>query len=113
VLPFYCMATILHIPLQEYLGASFSPDREYVDGEIRERNVGKWEHARVQIALLAEGDHLFDMRADCLGLCHGGLHAVFDEDGRDQVAQQRAAVAGVASEFESCITMAHGETLFR
>jgi len=24
------------------------PDREYVDGEIRERNVGKWEHARLQ-----------------------------------------------------------------
>jgi len=47
------MATILHIPLQEYLGASFSPDRESVDGEIRERNVGKWEHARVQWLLAA------------------------------------------------------------
>lgn len=42
------MATILHIPLNEYLGTSYRPDREYVDGEIRERNVGKWEHARVQ-----------------------------------------------------------------
>jgi Uma2 family endonuclease len=46
------MATILHIPLQEYLQSSFRPDCEYVEGEIRERNVGKWEHARVQ-ALLA------------------------------------------------------------
>ena len=27
---------------------SYRPDREYVDGEIRERNVGKWEHARLQ-----------------------------------------------------------------
>jgi Uma2 family endonuclease len=42
------MATISQIPLDEYLGTSFRPDREYVDGEIRERNVGKWEHARVQ-----------------------------------------------------------------
>jgi Uma2 family endonuclease len=52
------MATILHIPLNEYLGISFRPDREYVDGEIRERNVGKYEHARVQ-ALLARwfGNH--------------------------------------------------------
>jgi len=42
------MATTLHISLKEYLDTSFRPDREYVDGEIRERNVGKWEHARVQ-----------------------------------------------------------------
>jgi Uma2 family endonuclease len=32
----------------EYLQTSYRPDREYVDGEVRERNVGKWEHARVQ-----------------------------------------------------------------
>ena len=47
------MATILHIPLNEYLGTSYRPDREYVDGEIRERNVGKYEHARVQALLAA------------------------------------------------------------
>ena len=42
------MATTTPIPLSEYLGTAYRPDREYVDGEIRERNVGKWEHARVQ-----------------------------------------------------------------
>jgi Uma2 family endonuclease len=42
------MATISHIPLHQYLDIVYRPDREYVDGEIRERNVGKWEHARVQ-----------------------------------------------------------------
>jgi Uma2 family endonuclease len=47
------MATTLHIPLEEYLGTTYRPDREYVDGEIRERNVGKWEHARVQWLLAA------------------------------------------------------------
>jgi Uma2 family endonuclease len=47
------MATISHIPLQEYLDHNYRPDCEYVDGEIRERNVGKWEHARVQWLLAA------------------------------------------------------------
>jgi len=47
------MTTVSHIPLQEYLASSYRPDREYVDGEIRERNVGKWEHVRVQALLAA------------------------------------------------------------
>ena len=44
--------------MHEYLGITYRPDREYVDGEIRERNAGKYEHARVQ-ALLARrfGNH--------------------------------------------------------
>jgi Uma2 family endonuclease len=47
------MATTTHIPLSEYLETSYRPDCEYVDGELRERNVGKWEHARVQLLLAA------------------------------------------------------------
>jgi Uma2 family endonuclease len=47
------MATTTHILLSEYLETSYRPDCEYVDGEIRERNVGKWEHARVQLLLAA------------------------------------------------------------
>lgn len=47
------MSTILNIPLHEYLGTSYRPDREYVDGEIRERSVGKDEHARIQALLAA------------------------------------------------------------
>src|SRR5271163_3569556 len=42
------MATSVHIPLEEYLASNYRPDWEFIDGEIRERNVGKWEHARVQ-----------------------------------------------------------------
>ena len=34
------MATAIHIPLAEYLETSYSPDREYIDGEVRERNGG-------------------------------------------------------------------------
>lgn len=52
------MATILRIPIDQYLGIGYRPDREFVDGEIRERNVGKWEHARVQWLLaLWFGNH--------------------------------------------------------
>ena len=47
------MATTMHIPLSEYLETSYRPDREYVDGEVRQRSVGKWEHARVQLLLAA------------------------------------------------------------
>jgi hypothetical protein len=34
------MATAIHIPLAEYLETSYSLDREYIDGEVRERNGG-------------------------------------------------------------------------
>jgi Uma2 family endonuclease len=45
------MASATQIPVSRYLDTTFRPDREYVDGEVRERNVGKWEHARIQAAL--------------------------------------------------------------
>jgi hypothetical protein len=45
------MATTTHIPLSEYLETSYRPDREYVNGELRERNVGKFEHARIMAPL--------------------------------------------------------------
>jgi Uma2 family endonuclease len=47
------MATTSPVSLSEYLQTSYRPDREFVDGELRERNVGKWEHARVQWLLAA------------------------------------------------------------
>jgi Uma2 family endonuclease len=45
------MATTVQIPVTEYLQTSYRPDREYVDGEIRERNVGKFDHSRIQALL--------------------------------------------------------------
>jgi Uma2 family endonuclease len=42
------MPSATQIPVSEYLQTAFRPDREYVDGEILERNVGKWQHARIQ-----------------------------------------------------------------
>lgn len=45
------MATAVHISVSEYLETTYHPDREYIDGELRERNVGKWDHARLQFLL--------------------------------------------------------------
>jgi Uma2 family endonuclease len=43
------MATVAHsISLEEYLHTSYSPDCEYIDGEIVERNVGKGKHSYTQ-----------------------------------------------------------------
>jgi Uma2 family endonuclease len=46
------MAAQTQIPITEYLQTSYRPDREYINGELRERNVGLWTHARL-LALLA------------------------------------------------------------
>ena len=47
------MASTTYIPVSEYLQTVYRPDREYIDGEVRERNVGKFEHARIQALLAA------------------------------------------------------------
>lgn len=47
------MASATLLGIDEYLNTSYRPDREYIDGELRERNVGKWNHARVQYLLAA------------------------------------------------------------
>ena len=36
------------VPLSEYLATSYRPDCEYLDGELLERNVGEWDHSRLQ-----------------------------------------------------------------
>jgi Uma2 family endonuclease len=45
------MAATALISLAEYMQTTYRPDREYIDGEVRERNMGKWEHARLQALL--------------------------------------------------------------
>ena len=47
------MATTSQIALSAYLETTYHPDREFVDGELQERNVGKTDHARVQALLAA------------------------------------------------------------
>ncbi len=38
--------------LDEYLSTAYRPDAEYIDGELRERNVGELEHSRMVKAIL-------------------------------------------------------------
>jgi Uma2 family endonuclease len=37
--------------VSEYLNTSYRPDCEYLDGELLERNVGEWDHSRLQMLL--------------------------------------------------------------
>ena len=67
--------------------------------------------AAMNVATLAEGDHLLDQRTNCLGFRKGRFDAIFYDDGGHQVAQKSAAVAGITSEFISCFTMPHGSCL--
>ena len=41
----------LTMSVEEYLQTAFSPDVDYVDGVIEERNLGEWDHARLQMVL--------------------------------------------------------------
>jgi Uma2 family endonuclease len=44
------MATTL-ISVAEYLASSYRPDREYIDGNLEERNLGEYDHANLQTAV--------------------------------------------------------------
>ena len=46
--------------VQEYLSTSWSPDREFIDGRIEERNLGEKEHSIIQRYLTV----LFAIRRD-------------------------------------------------
>ena len=74
--------------------------------------VGQGLAARRQIAALAQRDHLLDQRTQGFGLGHGGLDSFFEDERSHQVPQQRAAMAGVSSQFPSCYFVTHGESQF-
>jgi Uma2 family endonuclease len=46
------MATATQISVEEYLRTTYRPDRDYVDGEVLERNLGEYEHSRPQMRLI-------------------------------------------------------------
>ncbi len=39
------------VPLSEYLATTYRPDQDYLDGELKERNVGEQAHSRAQMRL--------------------------------------------------------------
>ena len=46
------MATSTLVPLQVYLETSYRPDCDWIDGEVKERNVGEGQHSTVQTFLI-------------------------------------------------------------
>ena len=45
------MATGSLVSLEEYLNTSYRPDCDYVDGVVLERNLGEFDHSRLQMAV--------------------------------------------------------------
>jgi Uma2 family endonuclease len=45
------MASVTLIPVSEYLRTTYRPDCDYLEGEVRERNVGERPHALLQFIL--------------------------------------------------------------
>jgi Uma2 family endonuclease len=45
------MATATLISVEEYLATSYRPDRELIDGQVVERNLGEYDHSRLQTRL--------------------------------------------------------------
>src|SRR5438270_3238386 len=46
------MATSTLIPVSEYLAPAYLPDRDYVDGQVQERNFGELDHSDLQRQLI-------------------------------------------------------------
>jgi Uma2 family endonuclease len=45
------MSTATLISVEEYLATSYRPDRELIDGQLVERNLGEYDHSRLQTRL--------------------------------------------------------------
>jgi len=45
------MSSVAGVSVEEYLSTSYRPDCDYVDGEVRERNVGEYPHSNLQTRL--------------------------------------------------------------
>ena len=47
------MATGTMVSLEEYLATAYEPDCDFVDGDLEERNLGEWDHSRLQTKIAA------------------------------------------------------------
>jgi len=43
------MATAALISVEEYLASAWHPDRDFIEGEVRERTMGEFSHGRLQL----------------------------------------------------------------
>ena len=73
------------LSIDEYLQTSYRPDVHFVDGEIEERNVGEYSHAKIQSFI----SHLFTVHED-----DWGTDAVVEQ--RIRINSSRVRVCDVA-----------------
>lgn len=78
------MSSATLVSIADYLATSYRPDRDYVDGELQERNVGEWPHSRAQGRLYA---FLFQRES------HWGIQAIPEQ--RIQVSPTRFRVSDI------------------
>ena len=45
------MANGTMVSLEEYLTTAYEPDCDFVDGDLEERNLGEWDHSRLQLKI--------------------------------------------------------------
>src|SRR5947209_11808459 len=79
---------------------------------IRRHQVRSRQTPSVHVAALAQRDHPVNMRTDRLRLRQRGLNALFHDQGRYQVAQQRAPMFCVPSQLLTCYAMTHDRCSF-
>ena len=49
------------VSIAEYLSTSYRPDCDYIDGVVLERNLGEWDHSRLQMRVAA---YLFNRQSE-------------------------------------------------
>jgi Uma2 family endonuclease len=76
--------TSTQIDIETYLKTSYHPDCDYVDGEIEERNLGEFDHATIQGALVA---HFYPKRRN------RNIHVLPEQ--RVRVAEKRVRIPDV------------------
>ena len=91
------MATSTLVPLQTYLTTDYRPDCDWIDGEVKERNVGEGQHSNIQTFFI--GYFLQHKR-------EWGIRVLTEQ--RVQVAATRfrvpdVALASSSSPFESIV----------
>ncbi|MEP7365960.1 MAG: Uma2 family endonuclease [Acidobacteriota bacterium] len=47
------MSAEQRVSVQEYLATAYRPDRDYVEGVVEERNLGEFDHSRLQLLIAA------------------------------------------------------------
>lgn len=60
-MPLFIMSVSQLVSVSEYLSTSYRPDCDYVDGVVVERNLGEYDHGRLQITL---GAYFYNRREE-------------------------------------------------